>query len=117
MEIQGYNVSDNIVYQDNEIAIRLKKNGKGLSSKRTRYIDIYYFFVTDQIAASVLTMEYCPTGMMVGDFYTKALQGKSFRAFRDLIMNVENQLPRDVPLLPETRLSSKTLSTSSKVSL
>eukprot|EP00957_Ditylum_brightwellii_P170541 12982092-Ditylum_brightwellii.AAC.1 len=74
MEAQGYNVSDNIMYQDNESAIRLEKNGKGLSSKCTRHIDICYFFVTDQVAASDLTMEYCPTGMVINDFYTKALQ-------------------------------------------
>eukprot|EP00957_Ditylum_brightwellii_P082308 6258873-Ditylum_brightwellii.AAC.1 len=114
MEAQGCKVSDNIVYQDNESKIRLKKNGKGLSSKRTWHIDIQYFFVTDHIEAGDLTMEYCPTGMMIGDFYTKVLQGKTFRTFRDLIMNMENQLPRDMPFLPETRLSAKTLSTSSR---
>eukprot|EP00957_Ditylum_brightwellii_P129296 9863000-Ditylum_brightwellii.AAC.1 len=54
--------------------------------------------------------------MMIGDFYTKALQGKAFRTFRDLIMNVEHQLPYEMPFLPEMRLSAKTLSTSSGVS-
>eukprot|EP00957_Ditylum_brightwellii_P074718 5679266-Ditylum_brightwellii.AAC.1 len=65
MEAQRYKVSDNIVYQDNESAIRLEKNGKGSSSKRTRHIDIRYFFVTDRIEAGDLTTEYCPTGMMI----------------------------------------------------
>eukprot|EP00957_Ditylum_brightwellii_P043986 3338152-Ditylum_brightwellii.AAC.1 len=116
MEAQGYKVSDSIVYQKNESAIRLKQNRKGSSSKCTWHIDICYFFITDCIEAGDLTMEYCPTGMMIGDFYTKAMQGKTFRMFRDLIMNVENQLPGDVPFLPETRLSAKTLSTSSRVS-
>eukprot|EP00957_Ditylum_brightwellii_P152421 11603376-Ditylum_brightwellii.AAC.1 len=87
MEAQGFKVSDNIVYQDNESAIRLKKNRKGSSSKRTRHINIRYFFVTDLIEAGNLTTEYCSTGMMIGDFYTKALQGKTFRTSRDLIMN------------------------------
>eukprot|EP00957_Ditylum_brightwellii_P142902 10888293-Ditylum_brightwellii.AAC.1 len=113
MEAQGYKVSDNIVYQDNESAIKLEKNGKGSSSKRTRHIDIRYFFVTDCIEAGNLTMEYCPTGMMIGDFYKKALQDKAFRTFQDLIMNVEHQLPYEMTFLPETRLSVKTLETSS----
>eukprot|EP00957_Ditylum_brightwellii_P153481 11680805-Ditylum_brightwellii.AAC.1 len=95
MEAQCYKVSDSIVHQDNEIAIRLKKNGKGLSSKCTRRINIRYFFMTDCIKADNLTMKYCPTKMMIRDFYTKALQGKTFRTFRDLTMNVENQLPRE----------------------
>eukprot|EP00957_Ditylum_brightwellii_P168284 12811057-Ditylum_brightwellii.AAC.1 len=33
MEAQGYKVSDNIVYQDNESAIRLKKTEKGQAAK------------------------------------------------------------------------------------
>ena len=103
MEAQGYKVSDNIVRQDNESAIRLKKNRKGSSSKRTRHINICYFFVMDCIKAGNLTTEYCLTRMMIGDFYTKALQGKTFKTFRDLIMKVENQLPNEMPFLPETR--------------
>eukprot|EP00957_Ditylum_brightwellii_P062838 4767856-Ditylum_brightwellii.AAC.1 len=117
MKAQGYKVSDNTAYQDNENAIRLKKNKKGLSSKRTRHIDICYFFVTDCIEAGNLTTEYFPTGMMIRNVYTKALQGKTFRTFRDLIINVENQIPNEMPFLPETRLSAKTLSTSSRISL
>eukprot|EP00957_Ditylum_brightwellii_P174280 13268664-Ditylum_brightwellii.AAC.1 len=106
MKAQGYKVSDNIMYQDNESAIRLEKSGKGLSSKSTRHNYIRYFFVTDRIEAGDLTTEYCPTRMMIGDFYTKALKGKAFRTFRDLIMNVENQLPNEMPFLQEMRLST-----------
>jgi hypothetical protein len=29
---------------------------------------------------------YCPTNMMIGDFFTKLLQGKKFEFFRDLIL-------------------------------
>eukprot|EP00957_Ditylum_brightwellii_P081207 6177724-Ditylum_brightwellii.AAC.1 len=73
IEAQGYKVSDNIVYQDNESTTRLKKKGKGSSSKCTRHIDIGYFFVMDRIEAGNLTTEYCPTRMMIGDLYTKGL--------------------------------------------
>jgi hypothetical protein len=44
---QGYDTTENIVYQDNQSAILLKKNGKGSSSKCTQHIDIPYFFVTN----------------------------------------------------------------------
>lgn len=44
---QGYDVDDNIVYQDNQSTMLLEKNGKASSSKRTRHINIRYFFVTD----------------------------------------------------------------------
>eukprot|EP00957_Ditylum_brightwellii_P115965 8845716-Ditylum_brightwellii.AAC.1 len=88
MEVQGYKISDNIIYQDNESVMYLKKNGKGSSSKHTRHINIHYFFVTDWIKSGDLTINYCPTVMMVWDFYTKALQGKMFRTFRDQILNI-----------------------------
>ena len=35
-------------------------------------------------------MEYCPTGDMVADFFTKPLQGSLFRKLRDKIMNADS---------------------------
>jgi Reverse transcriptase (RNA-dependent DNA polymerase) len=49
IEAQGYGVSDNVVYQDNQSAILLEKNGKLSSSKRTRHLEIRFFFVTDNV--------------------------------------------------------------------
>ncbi len=37
---QGYNVADNVVYQDNLSAILLERNGCASSGRRTRHIDI-----------------------------------------------------------------------------
>jgi hypothetical protein len=89
LEAQGYEVRDNIVYQDNQSTMLLEKNGRGSSSKRTRHINVRYFFVTDRIKANELSVEYCPTGEMRGDFFTKPLQGSLFRKFRNSVMNVE----------------------------
>jgi hypothetical protein len=47
LEAQGYGVEDSLVYQDNQSAILLEKNGRASSGKRTRHINIRYFFVTD----------------------------------------------------------------------
>ena len=49
LEAQGYDFFDNIVYQDNESTIILENNGKASSSKRTKHINIRYYFVTDNI--------------------------------------------------------------------
>ena len=89
LEAQGYDVTENIVYQDNKSAILLEKNGKASSSKRTKHINIRYFFVTDQVKKGNVTIKWRPTTDMVGDFWTKSLQGSLFRKFRDLIMGVE----------------------------
>jgi hypothetical protein len=46
---QGYAVEPAILHQDNQSAILLEKNGKASSSKRTRHINIRYYFITDRI--------------------------------------------------------------------
>jgi hypothetical protein len=90
LEAQGYGVDDSIVYQDNQSAILLEKNGRTSSGKRTRHINIRYFFVADQIANDQLKIEYCPAGEMLGDFSTKPQQGCTIKKFRDHVRNLNN---------------------------
>eukprot|EP00957_Ditylum_brightwellii_P024646 1862702-Ditylum_brightwellii.AAC.1 len=56
--------------------------------------------------------------MMIGDFLIKALQGKAFRTFRDMVMTVKTALPREAPLIvqPDNSLSNETKPISSEVS-
>ena len=86
LDAQGYGYSHTIVYQDNKSAILLEKNGKASSGKRTKHINIRYFFVTDRIGAKELSVEYCPTDEMIADYFTKPLQGAKFVEFRASIM-------------------------------
>ena len=88
MEAQGCNVTDNVIEQDNRASISLENNGKASSSKRTKHINIRFFFVTDRIAKGEVRVEWCPTLEMIGDCMTKPLQGALFRKPRDLIMGV-----------------------------
>ena len=87
LEAQGYRVEDSILYQDNQSAILLEKNGHASSGKQTRHINIWYFFVHNRVDNGEVSIQYCPTGDMVADFFTKPLQGTLFRKFRDIIMN------------------------------
>ena len=87
---QGYDIKENIVYQDNQSSMLLERNGQQSSTKRTRHLNIRYFFVTDRIRANELTVEYCPTGDMWADPFTKPLQGAAFAKFRKLILNLED---------------------------
>ena len=66
----------------------LERNGKASSGKRTKHINVQYFFITDQIWKGEARVECCPTKEMVADFLTKPLQGANFKRFRDLIMGV-----------------------------
>jgi hypothetical protein len=88
LEEQGYKISENTLYQDNQSAMLLENNGRASSSKRTRHINVRYFFVTDRIKSKEVKVEYCPTGDMVADYFTKPLQGSAFWKLRDIIMNV-----------------------------
>jgi hypothetical protein len=88
MEAQGYQVQDNILFQDNKSAILLEMNGKALSSKHTKHFNIWYFFITDRVDEGNVSLVWCLTGDMIGDFMTKPLQGALFQKFRDQIMGV-----------------------------
>ena len=89
LEAQDYGVQENIVFQDNRSAMLLEKNGKASSGKRTKHINIRYFFVTDRIKKGDLKVDWCPTDEMSAHFWTKPNQGSLFRKFRDRIMGVE----------------------------
>jgi hypothetical protein len=78
LEAQGFSVTDNILYKDNQSAMLLEKNGKMSSSRRTRHLEIRFFFVTNNVAKKNLRIEYCPTDDMFGDFFTKPLNGSKF---------------------------------------
>ena len=66
----------------------MEKNGKALSRKRTKYINIWYFFITDRFKNGEVSVVGCPTGDVIGDYMTKPLQGVMFRKFREQIMGV-----------------------------
>ena len=89
LEAQGYNINKNILFQDNKSTILLEQNGKKSSSKRTRHLNIRYFFLTDQVKNGNINIEYCPTDDMLGDFMSKPQQGKKFREFRKQILNLK----------------------------
>jgi hypothetical protein len=90
---QGVAVVDTVLYQDNKSAILLEKNGKASSGKRTRHINIRFFFVADRIDSGELRIEHCPTEDMVADYFTKPLQGALFYKLRDQVMNIASSSP------------------------
>jgi hypothetical protein len=83
---QGYGIVENLLLQDNKSLILLEQNGKASSGKRTRHINIRYFFIIDQLNMKEISIGWCPTKKMVSDFMTKPLQGSHFRNLRDYIM-------------------------------
>ena len=78
-----------VLYQDNQSAIKLETNGIASAGKRSRHMNIRYFFISEKVASKEVLVSYCPTDDMVADFFTKPLQGSKFLRFRDTILNVQ----------------------------
>ena len=87
MESQGISIKENIIYQDNKSTILLAENGRQSVGKRSRHLNIKYFYITDQLERKEVEIQYCPTDDMVADFNTKPLQGSKFVKFKRMIMN------------------------------
>jgi hypothetical protein len=85
---QRYQVKDNIVYRNNQAAMKLEMNGKTSSGKRTRHFDIKHFFMNDLINRNEIKIEFCLTTELLGDYMTKPLAGMKFHEFRKKIMNI-----------------------------
>ena len=83
---QGYTLEPSTIYQDNKSAMLLEKNGVMSSSKRTKHINVRYYFIKDYVDRNEVQIIHCPTEDMVGDYFTKPLQGSQFVKFRDMIM-------------------------------
>ena len=88
LEAQGYCLDENILYQDNRSAMLLETNGHKSAGKRSRHMNIRYFFVADQQQKGHIKIEYCPTDKMIADYFTKPLHGHKFQEFRREIMNL-----------------------------
>jgi hypothetical protein len=89
MEAQGYPITSNVVWQDNEGAEKMAKNGKLSCSSKSRHINIKFFWIADRVKQGKMTIKHCPTDIMLADFFTKPLQGKKFNMFREVIMGWE----------------------------
>jgi hypothetical protein len=87
---QGFILKENILYQDNQSAIKIEKNGKRSSGQKTKHMDNRYFFIKDRLNTENIRVEYCPTGQMIADFFTKPLQGNLFRKLRDLVLGYKH---------------------------
>ena len=86
MEAQGYFFQKNVIYQDNQSAIRIEKNGRNSCTGNSRHIHIRYMFTKDRVDKGEFEIEYCPTESMLADYFTKPLQGSLFNRFREIIV-------------------------------
>ena len=86
LQAQGYPIKSNILYQDNESAIRMAKNGRNSCTGNSRHVHIRYFFVKDRVDKGEVSIHYTSTHSMLADYFTKSLQGKSFHQYKEVLM-------------------------------
>ena len=87
IEAQGYEVTHNILYQDNKSAILLPKNGWWSSSKRTKHMKNRFFLVKDKVHRGELEVKHMNTKSMWSDVLTKPLQGRLYCEMCSNLMN------------------------------
>jgi len=91
-------VKPTTMFEDNQGCIALMHND--VKNKRTKHIEIKYFWIRDQITNGELNMVYCPTERMVADIMTKALNRELFCRLRSMlgILDVNDCLEEDLVL-------------------
>ena len=90
MESQAIPIRDNILLQDNKSSILMAEKGRTSLGKRTRAMNVRYFAITDHVGRGEIKIHHCPTDDMVGDFFSKPLQGSKFLKFRALLLGLKN---------------------------
>ena len=100
---QGYEMINNTVYQDNHSAMKMEKNGRNSCTGNSRHINVRYFFVKDRINNGEFEVEYCPTLLMIEDFFTKPIVGKRFRELWKVVMGEMSIFDLNPSILPQIK--------------
>ena len=77
----------------------MDKSGRNSCAGNSRHIHIRYFFLKNRIDKGEMRVEYCPTHLMLVDFFTKPLMGELFGKMRDVIMGYTSIFDLDPTLL------------------
>ena len=56
MGAQGYGIKQNILFLDNQSAIKMEKNGNMSCNGNSRHIDIHYFFAKDRFESKNMSI-------------------------------------------------------------
>ena len=76
------------IYNDNQAAIAMSK--QPFCTSATRHMKIKFHYIKEKVKDSTVSVTYCPTGSMVADIMTKALDRVLFQRFRDMLLDGKN---------------------------
>ena len=86
MHHQGYLIKSNEFYQYKQSATRMEINGRNYLTGISLHINIIYLFTKNQMDKGELRTTYCPTHLILEDYFTKLPQGYFFHKYQDIIM-------------------------------
>ena len=69
MGAQGYDIKQNIFFQDSQSVINMTENGKKLCTGNSRHIDIHYLFSKYTVESNKISISYCSTEHMLEIFF------------------------------------------------
>ena len=82
--------SDVTIEQEITNVIQLERNGWKLSNKRSKHINVQYFYITDRLkAGDISKIIYKPTEDIESYYLTKALQGMAFHTHCKTLMGLD----------------------------
>ena len=82
--------SDVTIERDNASTIPLERSGWKSSGKRTKHINVRYFYITDRLkSGDISRIIYKPAGDMESDYLTKVLHGKSLHTHCKTLMGLD----------------------------
>ena len=90
LKSQGMEINCRL-HQDNQSAILLEEKGMSSAGKRSRHINVRYFFIKDLVEKGMVEINYCPTEKMIADYMTKPLQGSLFHRFKCRILGLKRE--------------------------
>ena len=82
---QGHQLQSSELLEDNKSAIDMVRAGKP-TSRRTKHINMRYYFVKQHVDSGEFVIVYCPTGDMLADLMTKPVVGSLFLHLRGQIV-------------------------------
>ena len=96
LEDQGVNIKETVLYQDNMSSMLLEQNGRQSSTKRTKHMDIQYFYVGDHIQNKTLSLQHCPTKEMLADYFTTHYKALFLFAFEitSWVLSLRMEIPQ-----------------------
>ena len=65
MNEQGYNLNKNILYEDNQSAMRIAKNGVHSCGQNSRHYLIRYYFIKDRLTKDNIGIQYKATSRFI----------------------------------------------------